>query len=41
MTENQPNAPFPRRARASLYGLISVVVLTGVVLVLLAREALA
>jgi hypothetical protein len=36
-----PNAPFPRTARVWLYGLISVVVLTGLVLLILAREALA
>jgi hypothetical protein len=38
---NHPSVPFPRRSRAALYGLLTVLLLTGAVLVMLARDALA
>jgi hypothetical protein len=36
-----PDFPYARRPRAALYGLLAIVVLTALVLVMLAHQALA
>jgi len=38
---NPTDVPFSKRYRAALYGLLTMVVLTGAVLLMLARDALA
>lgn len=38
---NRQDVSFTPRSRAALYGLLAMVVLTGAVLVMLARDALA